>query len=63
MCVVCKDLILQKMSWFEAEINLNELGRLEKKRDLATHYQDLFDAFYNMDLEKIDKLTDEGLKC
>lgn len=55
------DLVKQKMSWFEAEVNLNELGRLEKNRNLATHYQDLFDAFINMDLEKIDKLTDEGI--
>lgn len=50
------------MTVLEAERNLYELGRTEKNRTKATHYQDLFDALYNMDTEKIDMITDEGSK-
>jgi hypothetical protein len=49
------------MTWFEAESNAYELGRTEKDRDKALHYQDLFDALYDVDLDKVDKITEDGL--
>jgi hypothetical protein len=45
------------MTIFEAERNLGELARFfEKDRELATHYQDLHDAIYELDTDKIGEI-------
>lgn len=46
------------MTWLEAERNSYELGRTEKDRRLALHYQDLFDALYNNDTEILETFFD-----
>jgi len=46
------------MTLFEAEANLYELGYTERNLELARHYQDLFDAIYNMDLDEIGFLLE-----
>ncbi len=58
MCIVCVDLIKQQMTWFEAERNTSELGRTEKDREKATHYQDLHDALVEVDLDTLEKILD-----
>lgn len=60
MCLVCIDIIKQKMSVLEAERNLSELGRIEKDRRLATHYQDLYDALANGEWETVETILSEG---
>lgn len=38
----------------EAEMNAYELGRTEKDRTLARHYQDLWEALNELDLEMLE---------
>lgn len=56
MCLVCVELIKQKMSILEAERNLSELSKTERDRKLATHYQDLYDAMIDGDFETVGRL-------
>jgi hypothetical protein len=60
MCIVCVELIKHKMTLLEAERNLGELGRVEKDREKAEHYQNLHDAIKDMDVEEIGWLLEEG---
>lgn len=60
MCLICVELIRQKMSILEAERNLREAVLSDKEPvDKILHYAKLKDAIENMSLDEIGKILDE----
>lgn len=61
MCLICVDLIKQKLTLNEAMRNAQELGHTEVENwEQRQHYQDLHDAIYDGDLERLDEVLKEG---
>lgn len=62
MCIICVELIKQKMTLTEAERNLGELIISTKYfEEELQHEIDLYRAVKELDLKKLDKLLDEGV--
>lgn len=59
MCIVCVELVKQKMTILEAERNLGELGRTSKDKKIATHYKNLYDAIVEGDFKEVANLLED----
>jgi mevalonate kinase len=59
MCLICVDLIKQKMTLPEAQRNASEMNLTRSGSD---HYAELEKAIKELDLEKLGQLLDENEK-
>jgi len=57
MCMICVDLIKQRMTLVEASRNAREMNTTRAGSD---HYMELEQAIENLDLDKLAKVLDEG---
>ncbi len=60
MCIICVDLIKQKLTVLEAERNVGEFIMFPPVEDDLSHYTELADALDEMDLGKFGEGVDEG---
>lgn len=58
MCIICIELLKQKMTIPEATINARELlfSSATKNEKEVEHLNDLYEALEDLDIEKIDKV-------
>lgn len=54
MCIVCVELIKQKLTIPEAERNLGEMSSTEKNAGKRSHYQKLYDAIVDGDFDTME---------
>lgn len=60
MCLICVELIKQRMTLTEAKRAAGEYSRVEgESRDQDKHISDLYDALTRDDFEKLGELLDE----
>ena len=62
MCIICVELIKQKMTIPEAERNVGEKIISTKYWERLEHEIELAKALKELDIDKLDKILDEGLK-
>lgn len=58
MCVICVELVKNKMTVLEAERNLLELRTVPSDGKTLSHYFDLYDAIINADYETLDRVME-----
>jgi len=62
MCLICSELIRQKMTLLEAERNLGEMVNNPKESlDKLQHYARLKESIEQMDTEELDKELEKGV--
>lgn len=64
MCIICVELVKQRMSIPEAERNVSELVVTDSfgEKFEKQHVMDLKDAVGEMDIDKLDRVIEEGLE-
>jgi len=64
MCIICVELIKQRMTLLEAEKNIGELLWTTKREDIddILHLLELNESIINLDTERLDKVLTEGSK-
>lgn len=60
MCMICVDLIKQRMTITEAERNVGELVSTAKDDKEWVHYTDLQRAIEELDLDVLGEVLEEG---
>lgn len=62
MCIICAELIRQKMTLLEAERNLGEMVNNPKESlDKLQHYARLKESIEQMDTKELDKILEKGV--
>ncbi|MHA1676046.1 MAG: hypothetical protein ACTSU6_02595 [Candidatus Njordarchaeales archaeon] len=59
MCIICVELLRQKLSIPEASKNAREMLSGAKNNEEFWHYEDLLEAMDNDDFDKLDKILEE----
>ena len=60
MCIICVELIKQRMTVFEAERNSGEMVNTAKPGEDVEHYRQLNEAIQDGDFDKLGEIIDEG---
>jgi hypothetical protein len=60
MCIICIELVKQRMTITEAERNVGEMVSTAKDDKDFDHYVELDEALYELDLEKLGKVLEDG---
>ena len=59
MCVICLEILKNKMTLNEAKANVGELIGLESTDEEFEHYSDLLEAIENDDTDALNEVLDE----